>query len=122
MNDAYERFNELKTDANLVCTEQDLNDFMLAGLLFKTGNKYVTRDMTEISVKVSKPKTFNIDLSNIISVCQDVIKDKHTKKIFYMSERCYNKYKECGLIIKQGKDEYYRLFDKDTWLVYIYDK
>ena len=35
-----------------------------------------------------------------------------------MSESCYNKYKENGMIIYQGSEEYFRLFEKELWLVY----
>lgn len=115
--DIYEAFQELNKSNNLICTEQELDDFIVSGLIFKTPSSYITRDNKPINVSIIKPVShrFNIDLSNLLAESQ---KYKY-KKIYFMNERCYNKYKQEGLIIKQGNNEFYRLFDKELWLVVI---
>lgn len=122
--DVSERFNELNKDSIITCIQKELDDFLFCGLLFKSGNKYVTRNNETIKVKVIKPKEidFDIDLSDIIDECNKFAKENNEKKIFYMSKRCYNNYKQNNQIINKNNKEYYRCFNNDDWLVKISSK
>lgn len=115
-----QRFEELNKDDKILCTDRELEEFLLAGLLFKTGKSYVTRNQKKIKVQVLGTKTYNmsIDLRNLISVCEEKCASNNIKRIYCMSQSCYNNYKEKGLIITKGDSEYYRLFESELWLVY----
>lgn len=122
MNDTiYDKFNEIKNNEESICTEQELEELMMSGLIFKTGDSYITRDMKPVNIRINKPKQFNLDFRNLIAICEEKVSDKDVKRVYCMDSRCYNKYKEEGLIIKRGEDEYYRLFDKELWLVYVHE-
>lgn len=116
-----ERFGELNKDNNILCTETELQEFLYSGLLFKTGKTYVTRDRQTIKIKTLKePKyDFDIDFNNIITICEKKSKEHNIKRIYCMSQSCYNKYKEQGLITTKNSIDYYRLFENELWLVYI---
>ena len=103
--------------------EQDIEEYLAYGLLFDCGkDKYVTRDNKPVSVTVVKPNKLDINLQDIINKGQQLAEENNVKKIYFMNERCYNNYKDKGLIItKKGKD-YYRLFNNDEWLVDIISK
>ena len=117
------RFKELIEQDNIICSEQDMEEYLAYGLLFDCGkNKYITRDNKPISVTVVKPNKLDINLQDIINKGQQLAEENNVKKIYFMNERCYNNYKDKGLIItKKGKD-YYRLFNNDEWLVDIISK
>ena len=119
-NDTIKRFNELNKDNNLICTEQELQEFLVSGLLFETKNHYVDRLHNNVNVDIIKTKVSNykINLNNLIGICEEKCKSLKINKIYCMSESCYNKYKENGMIISQGSEEYFRLFEKELWLVY----
>ena len=119
--DVSERFNELNKDNNIICAQKELEDFLLCGLLFKSGRKYMTRNNEIVKVEVLRPKEvdFDIDLGGIIDECNKFAKENNEKKIFYMSERCYNNYKQGNQIINKNNKEYYRCFNNDDWLIKI---
>ena len=116
-----ERFGEVNKNNNILCTETELQEFLYSGLLFKTGKTYVSRDRQSIKVKLIKDKNydFDYDLSNLITICEDKCKEANIKRIYCMSQSCYNKYKEQGFIITKNSNDYYRLFENELWLVYI---
>lgn len=120
--DTLKRFEELNKNNTILCTENELQEFMVMGLLFKTGRSYVTRSQQKIKVNLIETKTYDFDLNfnNLISVCEEKSETEKIKRIYCMSQSCYNNYKEKGMIITQGSNEYYRLFEKELWLVYKY--
>lgn len=61
----------------------------------------------------------NINLSNLISQCEQKSKETKVKRIYCMTENCYNNYKQAGYIINKNNNEYYRYFNNEDWLVYI---
>lgn len=117
----YEKFKELNKNNVITCTEQDLQEFIMYGLILQTGEDYVTRDNKKLNVDLIKNKElkFNLNFQNLIQVSNEIHKQQGIKKVYFMSSRCYNKYKQEGLILNKDNKEYYRLFDKDLWLVYI---
>ena len=117
----YEKFKELNKNNVITCTEQDLQEFIMYGLILQTGEDYVTRDNKKLNVDLIKNKElkFNLNFQNLIQVSNKIYKQQEIKKVYFMSSRCYNMYKQQGLIINKDNKEYYRLFDKDLWLVHI---
>lgn len=115
-----ERYNELNKDNSILCTATELEEFMVSGLLFKSGKSYIDKNRNEIKVKTIKVKTnnFDLDFNDLISICEEKSKNEKIKRIYCMSESCYNNYKEKGMIISKGSNEYYRLFEQELWLVY----
>ena len=116
-----EKLNELNQISKLTCTDDELNEYVGCGLLFQTGNKFMTRNGKVIDVDIIKSKNykFNIDLGDLISMCEDVSKKEHIKRIYCMTEKTYNIYKNKQLIISKGDIEYYRLFENELWRVII---
>lgn len=116
-----ERFGEINKNNNILCTETELQEFLYSGLLFKTGKSYVTRDKQPIKIKLIKEKNyeFDYDFSSLITICETKCKEADIKRIYCMSESCYNKYKEQGRIINKNSNDYYRLFENELWLVYL---
>lgn len=116
-----DRFNLLMNSNKFICDSSELQDFMLSGLLIQSGNKFMTRDMKEIDVKVLKDiyNEFDIDFNYLISICNNLVKDSDDKRVYVMSKDTYNKYKNMGRIITYKGKEYYRFFNNENWLVYI---
>lgn len=114
-------FKELNKDNILQCTQKELDSFLMAGLIFKSGKTYLTRDQSVINIDLIKEKclTFDIDLSDLIQQCIKFNKEVPTNKIYCMTTTCYNRYKELGLIITKDAKEYYRLYDKELWQIYL---
>lgn len=71
-----------------------------------------------IIVREVKPKSFNLNCSNIINECEDFSKTNKYKKIYVMSNTLYDRYKQDGLIINKDNKEYYRCYVGDEWLIY----
>ena len=117
----YEKFKELNKNNVITCTEQDLQEFIMYGLILQTGEDYVTRDNKKLNVDLIKNKElkFNLNFQNLIQVSNEIYKQQRIKKVYFMSSRCYNKYKQEGLILNKDNKEYYRLFFFFLWLVYI---
>lgn len=120
-NEILDRFNELNKNNNICCTDKELESFLVSGLIFKSGDNYITKNLKPISVEVVKPKEldFDIQLSDLISICENKAKELSINRIYCMSQRCYNKYKQQGFIINKDNNSYYRMFDKELWLVYL---
>lgn len=116
-----ERFKELNNDNKITCTQEELNDFLMCGILLKFDKSYVTRNNDKIKVNVIKSKNldFDIDFSEIIEQSEALAKEHHIYRIYCMSKRCYNNYKEQGLIITQNELDYFRYFQGELWLVNI---
>ena len=51
-----DRFEELNKDNKLICTENELEEFLVCGLLFKSGDNYVTRSNVLVDVDIFKIK------------------------------------------------------------------
>lgn len=120
--DIYERFyNYVNTDTTIQCTQTELNEFLMYGLLLDVGNKYITREMKDVNIDIIKSLDYNFDinLNNILNDCQKLSKENNVKRIYCMSERCYNNYMEQGFIITKDNKQFYRQFDKELWLVHI---
>ena len=83
-NDTIKRFNELNKDNNLICTEQELQEFLVSGLLFETKNHYVDRLQNKVNVDIIKTKVsnFNITLNNLIGICEEKCKSLKINKIY----------------------------------------
>lgn len=114
-----EHFKNSIVDSKVVCTETELNEFLMYGLLFKNKNSYLTRTGEKLSVNVIKPKTynFNINLSDLIYHCEQLAKQNKINKIYCMSDSLYKHYLQKGLIINQNGNEFFRIYDKELWLV-----
>lgn len=116
-----EKLNELNQIDKLTCTDSELDEYMNYGLLFKTKSGYKTRNGKIIDVEVMKSRNyrFNINLGNLLSQCEEIALKGKIKRIYCMSERTYNKYKEQQLIICKGDIEYYRLFENELWRILV---
>ena len=117
----YNRFIELNKYNHIECVEAELNEFLMSGLIFQSGKKYLSRDNKEIYVDLIKSKvsSFDLDLSSIISKCQTLASENNIKRVYCMSERCYNNYKENNLIVNIDNKDYYRYYNNEYWLVYV---
>lgn len=119
--DIYNKFNEISKDNTFSCTQSELDEFIMYGLVFKTNDTYVNRNKQLLDIDIIKPINyrFTLDFTGLIQTCTELGEKNNCKKIYCMNSRCYNKYKKQGLIIEINNIEYYRLFDKDLWLVNI---
>lgn len=117
----YDKFKSLNVDNTLTCTEKELQEFMMYGILLQSGKNYITRDNKQINVDLIKTKElkFDINLQNIIYEAEKLHKETNFNKIYFMTSRCYNKCKQQGLIVNKNNRDYYRLFDKELWLIKI---
>lgn len=118
-SDIYDRYKELCNDDNFICSQSELQDFILCGLIIEAGKgKYILRntDIKKISVLKDLNLDFDIDLSSLISID---LKEYETNKVYYMSKDTYNRYKEHNLIVNKKGNDYYRFFADELWLVKI---
>ena len=102
---------------NIICTQEDLDEFLIYGLLILADNKYYDRNNNLIMVNLEQPKNFNINLSGLISSSLNLASKYYIKRIYCMTENTYNKYKKAGLIISKNSQEYYCKFKNEEWLV-----
>lgn len=118
-----DRFKELNNNNQICCTSSELDSFLVSGLIFKSGSGYITKNLKPVSVQILNPKelNFNIDFNSLIDTCELKAKKLSINKIYCMTTRCYNKYKEKGLIITKGNEDYFRMFDRELWLVHLLD-
>lgn len=118
-NDIQSYYKELNVDDKIVCTKSELNSFLLAGLLFETGNTYINRNFKPIQVDIIKNKElkFNIDLQELIISCEQKSKENNCKRIYCMSSKTFDHYKTLGLVVQKDNNDYYRLFDNELWLI-----
>ena len=118
-SEIYDRYKELCESGNFVCSQAELQNFMLCGLILETGkNKYVLRNtnIKKITVLKDLNHAFDIDLQPLMNID---LSEYGTNKVYYMSKETYNKYKELDLIVTQKGNDYYRLFAGELWLVKI---
>ena len=117
----YDKFKDLSKDDKLVCTKKDLDEFILYGILLQSGDKYITRDNKSVEVDLIKTKQigFDLDLRYLLHQGNHLYKQTKNNRIYFMTERCYKRYKEQGFIITKNNQDFYRMFDKELWLVYI---
>ena len=115
----YEDFKQLIEQDKPVCTKEDLDKLLLYGLIIETPNGYYTRSNNKVELTLVKPKSMNIDFTGIISNGISLSKKLHCNRVYYMSKGCYEKYKQLGYIIKIDEQDYYRLYNKEPWIVVI---
>lgn len=115
----YDKFKDLSKDDKLVCTKKDLDEFILYGILLQSGGKYITRDNKFVEVDLIKTKQigFDLDLRYLLQQGNHFYKQTKHNKIYFMTEGCYKRYKEQGFIITKNNQDFYRMFDKELWLV-----
>lgn len=113
------RFQELFNNDNVICTEQELNEFLSCGLIIKSKNKYYDRQNNIIKIDVieNPNNDFNINLKDVINSSIKLSKENNVKKIFCMSDKCFNQLSSEGYIITKDNKQYYRYFDKELWLI-----
>lgn len=118
-SEIYERYDELSKSDKFICSQSELQEFMLCGLVIEAGkNKYMLRNagIRDITVLKDLNKNFDIDFRPLLDID---LKEYGTNKVYYMSKDTYNRYKEHNLIITQKGNEYYRFFTNELWLVKI---
>lgn len=113
--DIQDLYTELNKNNTIFCTKNELEIFLLNGYLLKADDKYYDRIGNTIKINIFNKENMkmNLNFNNLLKIA----KESCYKKVFYMSEDSYNKYKQNGLIIEKNKLEFYRLFDNDLWLV-----
>ena len=113
------RFQELFNNDNVICTEQELNEFLSCGLIIKSKNKYYDRQNNIIKIDVieNPNNDFNINLKDVINSSIKLSKENNVKKIFCMSDKYFNQLSSEGYIITKDNKQYYRYFDKELWLI-----
>ena len=119
--DLIDDLKEKIIDNKLTCTEKYLEEYISYGLLIQSDDKYITRDgkLIDVNLLETKVLNFNIDLRKLIQNCCLYSKQNKEKRIFCMSERCYNEYKQKGYIVNKDNKEYYQTLYNELWLVYI---
>lgn len=120
-NEITEKLKELNNVDSIVCTKKELEEYIGYGILIENDKKYRTRAGKSIKVKVLKPKNFDfdIDLSDLISNCNEIAKNNKIKHIYCMTQATYEKYKQHNLIVNKADIEYFRVFANELWQVNI---
>lgn len=114
----YNKFNDSLKDNTLICSQKDLDEFTICGLVSKTHNKYIDKNNNTINIEIVKPMSLNINLNNILCECE-MLGSKHKEnRIYCMSSKTYEYYKNKGYIILKNGIEFFRVFEKELWLVY----
>jgi len=114
------RFEELNKNNVIICTQKELDSFLNSGIIISAGDcKYLTMSgqMVKVDVVKDKAQRMTIDFSGLLSQSVILSSQHKNKKIYFMSEMCYKNYEQQGLIIHNGENDYYRLFDKELWLI-----
>ena len=119
--DIKDRFDNLMNDTEMNCTEEELNHFMMCGLLISSNNKYLTRNGEEIKIKLlsNKVNSFNIKLNDLINNANTYAKENNEYKVFCMTEDVFNKYKKNDLIVEKDNKTYCITNSSELWLVYL---
>ena len=112
-----DKFKESKVNSNLNCTKSELDEYLAYGLLLKQNNKYYDRELNEINIV--QPSALNINLQNILITGINISKSSYKKRVYCMTEKLYNKYKEMGYIINKEQKEYFRVYNNEEWLINI---
>lgn len=116
-NEVFDRYKELCDGDKFVCSQTELQHFMLYGLVIETGkNKYILRNSNTKKITVLKDLNHNFDI-DFRALLDIDLKEYNTNKVYYMSKDTYNKYKELDLIVTLKNNEYYRLYSGELWLV-----
>lgn len=116
-NEVFDRYKELCDCDKFVCSQTELQHFMLYGLVIEAGkNNYILRNSGTKKITVLKDlnHNFNIDFRALLDID---LKEYDTNKVYYMTKDTYNKYKELDLIVTHKNNEYYRLYSGELWLV-----
>lgn len=114
------RFEELNKNNNIICTQAELDSFLNSGIVIRAGeSNYLTMSgqMVKIDVVKDKAQRMTLDFGGLLSQSVLLSSKHNDKKIYFMSEVCYKDYDEQGLIVHNGENDYYRLFDKELWLI-----
>lgn len=117
--DITEKLNEIKDLDVITCSDAELEEYLNYGILLPSGKKYITRYGKIVDVDVIKSPNFkfSINLSNLISHCEEIALKEKIKRIYCMTETTYNKYKEQNLIVTKSDKDYFRIFENELWLV-----
>lgn len=117
--DIEERFNTLSSSNKFKCTRDELEAFQTYGYLIPAGNLYLTKIGKLINVEIidSKIQSFNINFTEIISKATEISHKFNENKIYVMSDNLYKKYKEMGFIVYKANKEFFRIYDKELWLI-----
>lgn len=113
------RFQEIFNSDNVICTEQELDEFLSCGLIIRSKNKYYDRQNNVVKINVIKNPNndFNINLKDVINSSIKLSQENNIKRIFCMSNECFNQLNNEGYIITKNDKQYYRCFDKELWLI-----
>ena len=116
-SDLTTKLKELNTLSEISCTQKELDEYLTYGMLIETKNGYMTRNGNKINVGVITEKVvkFNINLTGIISMCNEIANNENKKHIYCMTKSTYNKYKEQQLIITKQNIDYFRVFENELW-------
>ena len=119
--DIRQRFEEINKDNKIICTNEELENFILSGLILQSGKKYITKNNKKLNISILENPEYNlnIDLRKLIKYCEDQSKENKIKRVYCMSKKLYNIYKSQGLIITKDSKDYYRLYESELWLVCI---
>lgn len=114
------KIKELEETNQLVCTNDELSEYLAYGMLLKFGSKYKTRTGKDVKVELLDVKNtrMSINLSNLIGNCIELASKNKTQHVYCMTTKTYQKYKMQNLIVTKGDIEYYRIFENELWLVY----
>lgn len=113
------RFQEIFNSDNIICTEQELDEFLSCGLIIRSKNEYYDRQNNVVKINVIKNPNndFNINLKDVINSSIKLSEENNIKRIFCMSNECFNQLNNEGYIITKNDKQYYRCFDKELWLI-----
>lgn len=116
-----DKIKEINEAGALQCTDDELSEYLNYGILIESNNKYLTRTGKIIQLDILKPKNYklNLDLSNLISQCEEIAIRDNIKRIYCMTLDTYTKYKNNNKIITKLDKDYYRLFENELWRVVI---
>ena len=114
-----DRFNEILSENEFICTQDEFNAFSNCGFIFKTDNRYITRSgrVVDVSIVTQKSDKLNLDLSGLIYMAQEKANVENVKRVFCMNQSSLDKYRSVGLIIEQKGNNYFRVYDNELWLV-----
>ena len=117
----YDKFNSSIKDNVLVCTKEELEQYSIYGLINNVKGEYRDRNSNTLQIDMVKPQSLNINLNNLINVCNDLSNKHKCTKIYCVSNKSYKKLKDSGYIIIKNNLEFFRMFDNELWLIYKVD-
>lgn len=115
-----ERFKELNKNNKLLCTQDELNDFLSCGVILEINKSYRTRSNEELKIKIIKTKIndFDINLQDVIINAEAFAEENKYKRIFCMTNKTFDDLKQKDCIIEK-EDKFYYSFLQELWLVNI---